>query len=476
MTGQFHPQQDIYDDIIHEAGFALSGILHSIPSNAIVVRDQVGFYQDRYEASGTGRTMFQLLRNNHEVIIWGPPLSERDGLLKELELIELLLNSVDFDDIRQATLYIAWDGRARLIPQEQRFFQIPYLAGYPCVEESQLQVTEWLQAGWKRALLNGVRPVEVEYAYNLTSSLALQCMIDGCRHLEPLDLTTPVLACLVRDGHMIGLVKRIEEGARMVSYKDRALVYTAFLKLQQRHIYFLDGHDMEPSAVLIIDDKVRFVDMALKRWFSPNILIYDRSIHDGLQLKQAQQSHWRQAELLFERIDARLSTSNRYRPCVYRLINVICAPGMPLIAFSASPSIVSKGREKRRKRSSLPQISSDTVCDGGYLPKRDGGSISPRRYRIAPKQHEHFIRPSVPRMMIKSETLRSSSSTPSTRSLYPAPNTPHDVSYPMTHHGSKPRHYRTFYSNHSGSSPFYDDGNILESGGWLEEREFEYSS
>ncbi len=49
-------------------------------------------------------------------------------------------------------------------------------------------------------------------------------MIDGCRHLEPLDLTTPVLACLVRDGRMIGVVKCVEEGARMVSYKDRALV------------------------------------------------------------------------------------------------------------------------------------------------------------------------------------------------------------------------------------------------------------
>ncbi len=301
-------------------------------------------------------------------------------------------------------------------------------------------------------------------------------MIDGCRHLEPLDLTTPVLACLVRDGHMIGLVKRIEEGARMVSYKDRALVradlgvlhpsnpsqvYTSFLKLQQRHIYFLDGHDMEPSAVLIVDDKVRFVDMALKRWFSPNILIYDRTIHDGQQLKQAQQSHWRQAELLFERIDARLSTSNRYRPCEYRLINVICAPGMPLIAFSACPSTASKGRKKRKKRTSEPQISSDTVYDGGYLPKRDGGSISTRRYRVAPKQHEHFARHSVPRMMINPETLRSFLSTPSSRSLYPDPSMPHDASYPMTHHGSNSRHYRTFYSNHSGTSPFYDDGHIF---------------
>ncbi len=70
-----------------------------------------------------------------------------------------LLGSVAFEDTRQATLYIAGDGRARLIPQKEKHFQIPYLGGYRCVDESQLQVTEWLQAGWKRALLDGVRPV-----------------------------------------------------------------------------------------------------------------------------------------------------------------------------------------------------------------------------------------------------------------------------------------------------------------------------
>lgn len=168
--------------------------------------------------------MFQLIRNNHEVIIWGPPLVMRANLTIQLELIESLLNFIDFDDIRQAMLYIAWDGRPRLIPQNDELFQIPYFAGYRCVDDSQLQVTEWLQAGWKRALLDGVRPVEVEYAYNRTSSLALQCTIDGLRDLEALDLTTPVVACLARDGHMIGVVKAVEEGARMVSYKDRTLV------------------------------------------------------------------------------------------------------------------------------------------------------------------------------------------------------------------------------------------------------------
>ncbi len=118
--------------------------------------------------------------------------------------------------------------------------------------------------GWKRALLDGVRPVgrwsyrgrrlhvhhiliiyftEVEYAYNRTSSLALQCMINACRNLEALDLTTPVLACLARDGRMIGIVKCIEEGARIVSYKDRALVCA---NSNLRALHFLTRHRFTP--------------------------------------------------------------------------------------------------------------------------------------------------------------------------------------------------------------------------------------
>ncbi|KAK0216276.1 hypothetical protein IW262DRAFT_207144 [Armillaria fumosa] len=368
MSSEFRPQ-NFYDAVSYDACFEPNGILHSVPSNAIVVRDQVCFYQEPHDAFGSGRTMFQLIRNNHEVIIWGPPIIALANLMVQLELIETLLSSIPFDDVRQATLYIAGDGRSRLIPQEEKHLQIPYLGGYRCVDESQLQVTEWLQAGWKRALLDGAKPVEVAYAYSVTSSLALQCMIDGCRHLEPLDLTTPLLACLVRDGRMIGVVKYVEEGARMVSYKDRTLVYDAFRKMQEHHIYLLDGHNMEPSAVLIVDNKVRFVDMALKRWFSPNVFIYDRTIHDEQQLKQVQLEHWRQAEMLFQRIDSEPSTSNRYRPCEYRLINVISSPRM-FSVVSAHPSVMLKRREKRRRRSSEP--SSDTACDGPYLPGRVG--------------------------------------------------------------------------------------------------------
>ncbi|KAK0435329.1 uncharacterized protein EV420DRAFT_1653292 [Desarmillaria tabescens] len=474
MAGEPHPQKYLYDTVGHDVGLEPRKTLRSIPSNAIVVRDQVGFYRDVYEAPGSGKAMFQFIKNNHEVIVWGPPVVVLTNLMVQLELIETLLNSIDFDDIRQAMLYIASDGHARLIPQEEKHLRIPYLAGYRCVDESQLQVTEWLQAGWKRALLDGIRPVEVEYAYNHTSSLALQCMMDGCQKLEPLDLTTPILACLARDGRMIGVVKCVEEGTRMVSYKDRTLVYNAFQKMQQNHIYLLDGHDIDPSAVLIVDDKVRFVDMALKRWFSPNIFIYDRTVHAKQQLKQAQQSHWRQADLLFERINTGpAGTSSRYQACVYHLINVIFSPEIPLVAFSARPPVVSKGRKRRRKRSSKPQIAPDAACDGEYPLGRDGDILT-GRFRIALTQRKHFVKHPGPHMT-DSETSHSSlglpSASSSSRSLYPVPSTPHDASSLMTRRGSTFRRHRISYSNRSGPSPFCDGENIPESS-WLEELEF----
>ncbi|KAK0494308.1 hypothetical protein EDD18DRAFT_1355705 [Armillaria luteobubalina] len=384
MSSEFHAQKN-YDAVTHDACFEPTGILHSVPLNAVVVRDQVCFYQKPHDAFGSGRTMFQLIRNNHEVMIWGPPVIELANLGVQLELIETLLGSIPFDDIRQATLYIAGDGHARLIPQDEKHLQIPYLGGYHIVDESQLQVTEWLQAGWKRALLDGAKPVEIDYAYSVTSSLALQ-------------------SSLVHDGHMIGIVKCVEEGARMVSYKDRALVYDAFRKMQEHHIYLLEGHNMEPSAVLIVDNKVRFVDMALKRWFSPNVFIYDRTIHDEQQLKQVQLEHWRQVELLFERIDSEPSTSNRYRPCEYRPINVISSPKIfPVV--STHPSVVFKRPENRRRRSSE---SSDTAGDGPYLP---GRVVSSRRHKITCEPY--IKRPGPHRISseVSPSSLRATSST-----------------------------------------------------------------
>ncbi len=190
--------------------------------------------------------------------------------------------------------------------------------------------------------------------------------------------------------------------------------------MQKHHVYLLDGYNVDPCAILIVDDKVRFVDMALKRWFSPNVFIFDRTLHDEQHLRQAQQAHWRQIELLFERIDTDTGTSNRYRPCEYRPINDISSPRMSLVV-SAPPSAVFKRREQHKRRSSEAQISSDTACDRPYLP----GRVSlARRRRIT---REPFIR-CPGSHMISSEMSLSSLSATSSTFLYPAPSPPHDAS------------------------------------------------
>ncbi len=130
---------------------------------------------------------------------------------------------------------------------------------------------------------------------------------------------------------------------------------------------------------------------------------------------------------------------------------------MPLIAFSASPLIVSQRREKRRKGSSEPQISSNTACDEECLPGRDM-SILTRRCRITLNQREHFGRHPGPHLIINSEKSPSSLSPPSSQFVYSVPS-----SSPMARHGSIPKHHRVFYSDHSSPSQFYNSGNILDS-------------
>ncbi len=211
--------------------------------------------------------------------------------------------------------------------------------------------------------------------------------------------------------------------------------------------------------------------MALKRWFSPNVFIYDRALHDEQQLNLARQAHWRQVELLFERIDTEPGTSNRYRPCEYRLLDVISAPRMSLLTFSACSSVGYKRQKKRRQRSSERQISPDAACDKEHLHGRNRAALT-RRRRIAPTQCECFNDRRPDLHIINSETSISSLRLPFSRSLYSPSITLHDPSSPTTR---IPQHHGIFYSDHSSPSPFCDEGTILESG-WLEEIESGCSS
>ncbi|KAK0463340.1 hypothetical protein IW261DRAFT_1427784 [Armillaria novae-zelandiae] len=415
-SSDFDAQQDLYDTTRNSIDFEPGGIIHSIPSNATVVCDQVAFHYDFYEASGSGKAMFELIRNNHEFIVWGPPIIKYPNLTVQLELIRC--------SILHGT-------PACPIPLGEKHFQIPYLGGYRCVEESQLKITDWLQAGWKLALFDGVRPVEVEYAYNLTSLLALQYMINGCRDLEPLDLTTSVLACLARDGHLIGLVK--------FPYKDRRLVYSAFQKMQEHNISLLDGHGVDLCG---FNSRRQG-----QRRFSQNAFIYDRMVYDKQELKQGQQAHWRQVELLFERLNTYPGTSHRYLPREYRILNILSVPRMSFLTFSACPSVGYKRQKKHRQRSNERQIFPDATCDGEDLHGRDRAALT-RRRRILSTRHECVY-----------------DSRPDSHCIFNSETSISSLTYgPCSPTTGTPQHHQIFYSDHSSPSPFYLEGDILESG------------
>lgn len=75
------------------------------------------------------------------------------------------MDTVPFDEINRATLYITGDGRARLIPEIFTIIpKIPFISGVRCIEDSELKTTSWLYIGWKLALLDGI-PVGMNNIY-----------------------------------------------------------------------------------------------------------------------------------------------------------------------------------------------------------------------------------------------------------------------------------------------------------------------
>ncbi|KAK0494369.1 hypothetical protein EDD18DRAFT_1176584 [Armillaria luteobubalina] len=326
------------------------------------------FSSDYFLGIGPDYTFFQIIRNHHEVNILGPPLASgviaEEGCLTQLELIETLLDTVPFDEINQATLYITGDGRARLIPQICTIIpKILFISGVRCIEDSELKVTSWLYVGWKLALLDGI-PVEVIYAFDDDTAYVVRSRVEAMRQLLPLDLTTPLKAFLVSDGAIYGVVTQIED-AQPMSYADRTLVYAAFAKLQERHIYLKEA-DYDPEDVVIVGDKVRFILQITGNW-TEHAFVFDPKIHDQKTLVDARKTHWQVAEQLFEKLAPGTEIRELWAPSdfttlpdeVYNILNLVFSPEKPLgiLAFmmsitSLSDNTTSLSKKKRLEGSS----------------------------------------------------------------------------------------------------------------------------
>ncbi|KAK0440080.1 hypothetical protein EV421DRAFT_1905551 [Armillaria borealis] len=410
--------------------------------------------------------------NRHEVNILGPPLpnNERDGWSIQLELIETLLDTLPFDDINQATLYITGDGRTRLIPHVFTISpMIPFICGVRCVEDIELQVTSWICIGWKVALLDGI-PVEVDYAYDFDSTENIRHRVEAMRQLLPLDLTTPLQALLVSAGCIHGVVAQIEEGTRAMTFSDRTLVYSAFAKLQKHHIYLSDACEYEPDDLVIVGDKVRFVRGFTGNWMDI-AFIFDPNIHGQETLADARKIHWEVAEKLFEKTIPGTELGFTWASPdftelpkeAFNILNIVSSPEKPLdmLAFlvstmSSSDNITSLSKKKRLKgsssqtapasRSVAASLSSfDDTCHSSLSEEPIDSSIASDRPLSLSKRSSTARRSvflynhgsSSPAVLPHSARLRGASSirSPPIHSFMPLPPDDSDVTGVQSSHG-----------------------------------------
>jgi hypothetical protein len=144
----------------------------------------------------------------------------------------------------------------------------------------------------------------------------------GYLALQGLDITYTILAHVVQsDGSVIGVVTEPEVG-RVVQFRDRALVYDAISRLQQRRLIYNGIH---PSKIHILHGKVRLSNLASIRYFE-----------DPVELnEEAEIRHWEPLEELFNSLDPddevhRLSIERIIKQFNLRLLPDFPSPERPI--------------------------------------------------------------------------------------------------------------------------------------------------
>jgi hypothetical protein len=102
------------------------------------------------------------------------------------------------------------------------------------------------------------------------------------------DLTFPMLGHIVRDGAVVGVMTEASHG-RLVEFTDRAAVYDAVARMQQKGIIHRNLHE---GSVFITDSGVRFLGI------SAVIVVED----DEELEEQAQRWHWNCLKALFDKL------------------------------------------------------------------------------------------------------------------------------------------------------------------------------
>ena len=175
-----------------------------------------------------------------------------------LEIIQTLLDHSRFGSVNWGYLVSSSRGHHRIVYRNRALPRIVCRTWAPLIDESELDITYWGQPETQFAMWRG-RKVEIRMAWNDLSANTVQIETIAREPLAGLDVSFEVLAHVLREGEVVGLVLEPTEG-RFVNRGDRALVYEAVAKMQSRGLFFDFFDRYEAHNILITDDeKIRFV-------------------------------------------------------------------------------------------------------------------------------------------------------------------------------------------------------------------------
>ncbi|RDB17631.1 hypothetical protein Hypma_001080 [Hypsizygus marmoreus] len=174
-----------------------------------------------------------------------------------LQYIHNLLHTIEFGRTNWAYLVPRPDGGYKIVQRQKRLRKIRCPTWAPLIEEKDITYTTW----WPNEVRGGHwRGQEVEVTVGRDDFFleTLELIMFAHLLLHGLDLTYKVLAHIVEDGSVVGLVTEPELG-RLVQYRDRGLVYDAISRIQRRGLIY--PGIMNPN-LHILNGKVRLSNLA----------------------------------------------------------------------------------------------------------------------------------------------------------------------------------------------------------------------
>ncbi|KAF9037367.1 hypothetical protein BDZ89DRAFT_442022 [Hymenopellis radicata] len=213
---------------------------------------------------------------------------DRELIKLHQDIVETLIHTIDFMRINSAVLAPQPHGGFALVPKTSQvdFYTIQCRPWAPLIDIREVRTTRWCadpQIEVRQGLWRG-REIEFFVACGTGIRVAIQRYTDLLQALNAcgLDLCSPVVGHLVKDGSVIGVATEVHTG--LATYADRALLYDAFQQLERENIFF--KIELCPGSIYISDGKVRFGYLCASR-----MRLYSGR-EGGAFLEEARQIHW----------------------------------------------------------------------------------------------------------------------------------------------------------------------------------------